>query len=128
MHRFSVATMILPFLLLTGCASAVGSGGRTLGAGGQATLSAGESVTLPDASTLTYVGVTSDSRCPPNVQCIQAGEATVAFRHTMGSASHDVELKSRTATTADLGDWRLTLVGLTFDAPPKATVRLDAAR
>lgn len=128
MTRLALATFALPFALLAGCASAVGSGGASLGEGAQATLSVGDTVTLPDASTLTYVGVTSDSRCPPNVQCIQAGEATVAFRHVMGGASHDIELKSRTAASADLGGQRLVLTGLTFDAPPKATVRLEASR
>lgn len=32
-----------------------------------------------DAGTLRYVAVTSDSRCPPDVQCVWAGDATVAF-------------------------------------------------
>lgn len=117
---------LLPLLLLAGCASA-GAGGRLLAAGASATLAAGETVALPDGSPLTYFGVRSDSRCPPKVQCIQAGSATVAFRHG-GAAGHEFLLETGKTTTADLGAWRLTLVGLDFDSPPKATVRIDPAR
>ena len=115
---------LLPLLLLAGCASA-GAGGRLLAAGTPATLAAGETVALPDSSPLTYLGVRSDSRCPPKVQCIHAGSATVAFRHGSG---HEILLETGKTTTADLGAWRLTLVGLDFDSPPKATVRIDPAR
>ena len=130
MPRSALVPFLLP-ILLAGCASTAGAAsGRSLAAGAQATLAAGDTVTLPDASTLTYVGVASDSRCPPGVQCIQAGEAVVTFRHTDHGAAHEVQLRSGAATgttTADLGRWRLALVSLTFDSPPKATVRLDPA-
>jgi hypothetical protein len=122
MPRLPITSALLPLVLLAGCATASG-GGRALSPGTPATLSAGESVTLPDASTLTYVGVTSDSRCPPNVQCIQAGSAVVAFRH----ATHDFTLETPKSMSTDLGAWRLTLVSLDFASPPKATVRVDAA-
>lgn len=126
--RLSLASMLVPLALLAGCASAAGGGGgRTLAAGGSATLSVGESVRLPDASTLTYAGVTSDSRCPPKVQCIQAGEAVVAFRHADAAGSHDLQLRTGDDTGASLAGGRLVLAALTFDAPPKATVRLDPA-
>ncbi|WP_133501522.1 hypothetical protein [Cognatilysobacter terrigena] len=125
MPRF--ATAFLPLLLLAGCASAgAGSGGRTLAAGTPVTLAAGETVTLPDATTLTYVGVTSDSRCRPDVQCIQAGTAIVAFRHSMGGMAHDVVLDSLKAPSAELGStWSLVLVKLDFASPPNATIRVD---
>ncbi|AXK72362.1 hypothetical protein DWG18_08805 [Lysobacter sp. TY2-98] len=124
MRRF--ATAFLPMLLLAGCASAGAGGGRSLAAGTPATLATGDTVTLPDASTLTYVGVTSDSRCRPNVQCIQAGTAIVAFKHAMGGMTHDVVLDSGKAPAADLGDtWRLVLVSLDFASPPNATIRVD---
>ncbi len=116
---------LLPLALLAGCATA--GDARVLVAGTEATLSVGETVALPDASRLTYVGVTSDSRCRPDVQCIQAGNAVVAFRHVAGADSHDVAVDTRQGT-ADLGAWRLTLASLDFSAPPKATVRIDAAR
>lgn len=116
---------LLPLALLAGCATA--GDARVLVAGAEATLSVGETVTLPDASRLTYVGVTSDSRCRPDVQCIQAGNAVVAFRHAAGAESHEVSVDTRQGT-ADLGSWRLTLASLDFSAPPKATVRIDAAR
>jgi len=121
-----IASALFPLLLLAGCATTGAGSGRTLAAGMPATLATGDTVTLPDATTLTYVGVSSDSRCPPNVQCIQAGTAIVAFRHSMGGMSHDVVLDSGKAPTADLGDtWRLTLVKLDFASPPNATIRVD---
>ena len=130
MPRSALVPFLLP-ILLAGCASTAGAAsGRSLAAGAQATLAAGDTVTLPDASTLTYVGVASDSRCPPGVQCIQAGEAVVAFRHVDRGATHDLQLRSGAATgatSAELGRWRLVLVSLDFGAPPKATVRLDPA-
>lgn len=117
-----ITTALLPLVLLAGCATAMG-GGRTLAAGMPATLSPGESVALPDATVLIYVGVASDSRCRPNVQCIQAGSAVVQFRH----GSHDFTLETGKSTTTDLGQWRLSLVSLDFSAPPRATVRVDPA-
>ncbi|GAB1595431.1 hypothetical protein [Lysobacter claricitrinus] len=121
-----LASAFLPLLLLAGCASAGAGGGHTVAAGTPVTLAKGETITLPDASTLTYVDVNSDSRCPPNVQCIQAGTAIVGFRHSMGGMSHDVVLDSAKSPTADLdATWRLTLVTLDFASPPNATVRVD---
>ena len=114
-------TTLLPLVLLAGCATATG-GGRALTPGTPATLSAGDSVVLPDASTLTYSGVSSDSRCPPKVQCIQAGSAVVGFRH----GSREFTLEAAKSNTTDVGAWRLTLVSLDFASPPNATVRIDA--
>ena len=34
---------------------------------------------LPDGSTLKYVSVPQDSRCPPNARCIRAGDADIEF-------------------------------------------------
>ena len=124
MPRFAIA--FAPVLLLAGCATAGAGGSRSLSAATPATLATGETVTLPDASTLTYVGVSSDSRCRPDVQCIQAGTAIVAFRHSMGGMSHDVVLDSGKAPSADLGaTWKLVLVSLDFSSPPNATIRVD---
>ena len=116
---------LFPLVLLAGCASA--GGARTLAPGSDATLAPGDAVTLPDASQLTYVGTTSDSRCRPDVQCIHAGNATVAFRHAAGASSREVRIDTRDGR-AELGDWWLTLVSLDFAAPPNATVRVDAVR
>lgn len=122
MPRLPITAALLSLTLLAGCATAMG-GSRALTPGMPATLSPGDSVTLPDASMLTYVGVSSDSRCPPTVQCIQAGSAVVGFRH----GSHDFTLETNKTMTTDLGMWRLTLVSLDFSSPPQATVRIDAA-
>lgn len=121
------AALLLPALVaLSACASAGAGSGRTLSPGSDVTLATGESVALPDASRLAYVGVRSDSRCPPKVQCIQAGNATVVFRHDAAGASKEIVLVTGRQDRADVGPWRLTLVSLDFASPPSATVRLDA--
>ncbi len=47
----------------------------------------GESVKIPgDTTTVKFTDVTADSRCPANVQCVWAGEATIAL--TVGGTQH----------------------------------------
>ncbi|HEV8123050.1 MAG TPA: hypothetical protein VGP80_02320 [Gemmatimonadales bacterium] len=54
------------------------NGGAELGK--DFTLRPGESVRLAGSrSTLTFVAVPEDSRCPPTVQCIWAGNAKLSF-------------------------------------------------
>jgi hypothetical protein len=60
------------------------------------TLKAGESVTVgPERVQVGFSRVTSDSRCPRDVQCIQAGEASVLATVTPpGGATAQLELKT----------------------------------
>lgn len=60
----------------------------TIAYGTPFTLAVGQSATLPDRSALRYVGTIDDSRCPPDVQCIWAGDAEARFEwHAQGSSS-----------------------------------------
>lgn len=120
-------------LLLTATAivalGACASGGSTGATPGQAfSLSPGESVQLPDRATLRYVRVSQDSRCPPGVQCIRAGDADVVFEFTpAGGHASEVNVNLPESPDAAMQAWRLRLLSLEFGDAPRATVRVDAA-
>src|SRR5690606_12852426 len=86
MHALLAAAL----LAMAGCNS-VASGSRDAPATGRAASVAtiadgstfhmrpGQSVRLADGSTLRYERLANDSRCMPDVQCVWAGDAEVAF-------------------------------------------------
>jgi hypothetical protein len=116
--------------LLATCAlmalSACATGGVTPGQ--DFAMATGERVALPDASTLHYLGIANDSRCPPDVQCIRAGDADVLFDYAVaaGAPARVVLNTERTRATA-IGRWRLQLLDLAPGPSPRVSVRIDAA-
>ncbi|GAB3388485.1 hypothetical protein [Lysobacter fragariae] len=107
--------------LASGCAS---GGGITPGS--EFTMTVGAQVTLPDAATLRYTGIANDSRCPPDVQCIRAGDADVLFAFTPhGGAGIRITLNTERTLSAQVGGWQLQLVSLVPGGSPRATVRID---
>jgi hypothetical protein len=96
--------------------------------GSDFTMTAGEQVSLPDASRLHYIGIANDSRCPPDVTCIRAGDADVLFDHAAdGGAPSRIALNTERTRSAALGKWQLQLVGLApRGTPPAVTLRIDA--
>jgi hypothetical protein len=120
MLRFTALALLI---LLSGCA--------TTGAvivDSDFTMPAGGKVSLPDASTLRYIGIANDSRCPPDVMCIRAGDADVLFDHAAkGNAASRITLNTERQRSAILGRWQLHLVDLaTRGAPPVVTLRISA--
>lgn len=113
---------------LAGCASHGGTGPVPLGQ--PVAIATGHEVTLPAGARLRFVGITDDSRCPAEVQCIHAGDATAAFEFTPAAAASE----GVTLNTADrppvarIGPWRLQLLELGRGDAPKATVRIDPAQ
>jgi hypothetical protein len=91
------------------------------------TMHAGERVALADSSTLRYVRVINDSRCPPGVQCIWAGDAEVAFEWTSGSgAVTSFSLHTgKDPRQQVVGERRLTLTSLARGDAPAAELRID---
>lgn len=75
----------------------------------------GQSASLPDGK-LRYIRIVNDSRCPPNVQCVWAGDAVIALQWTPSTGSGKaVELHlnpSAGTQQADLSTRRVTFVGL----------------
>lgn len=111
-------------VLLAGCASSSG-----VVAGRDFVLAPGTRAVLPDAATLHYLGIANDSRCPPAVHCIRAGDADVLFDVVAaGQPAARVLLNTERRRAADLGAWRLELVDLAPGALPRATLRLEARR
>jgi hypothetical protein len=90
-------------------------------------MAVGQRVSLPDAATLHYIGIANDSRCPPRVQCIRAGDADVLFDYTPGSGTAArIVLNTERTRSSSLGAWRLQLLDLARGAAPRATLRIDA--
>lgn len=120
MLRFTALAVLT---LLSGCATTgavIADSDFTMAVGGQ--------VSLPDASTLRYVGIANDSRCPPDVMCIRAGDADVLFDYAANSnAAARIALNSERQRSAALGRWQLQLVDLaTRGTPPVVTLRINA--
>ena len=115
------ALALLPCLLLVACASA----GRTMSPGQPTVLRPGDSVSLPDAAVLRYLGVSADSRCRPDVQCIRAGDADVALAYTAPGAASRSMMINTDAPAADVGGWHLRLLSLEFGASPRVTLQVD---
>lgn len=121
---------LLP-LLFTACASSATDPGkqRAIAAGETFTMATGEQVALADAGTLRYLRVAGDSRCPPDVQCVWAGDAEVVFEWA-GNGAPPETFSLHTGLgdrSRDLGPHRLTLESLARGDAPQATLRIDAA-
>ena len=116
-------TALAALALLSGCAT-----DGVVVTGNDFTMAASEQVSLPDASRLRYIGIANDSRCPPDVMCIRAGDADVLFDHaTAGSTPSRIALNTERTRSATLGKWQLQLVGLASrGTPPSVTLRIDA--
>ena len=118
-------------LLMSGCSSAPaadgGTSGRMIADGSSFAMQPDETVTLSDRSTLRYVNVKSDSRCRPDVQCIHAGNAVLAFesRPSAGSAQSFELNSSDQPNSRDLGGMQVTLESLSFDAAPRAQLKVE---
>ena len=89
----------------------------------------GQRIALPDGATLRYLEVAADSRCPPGVQCIRAGDADVVFEFT--AARHGppsrITVNTDPPATAIIGKWQLRLLALAFGESPLVTVQIDPA-
>ena len=90
---------LLALLAVVGCAA---SPSTTQGVplGSEFSLKPGETAEVQSTGLrVTFLGVRSDSRCPADVLCIQAGDAVVGLR--VGTA--EVELRSNSAPEAAVG-------------------------
>lgn len=115
---------------LSACSTVVGGSGRMIADGQPFSMAPGARVMLADRSQLRYLRLVADSRCPPGVQCIRAGDAEVALQWTApGGALQEFSLKTPAPAQAqarDLGARRLTLVALARGDAPRAQLRIDA--
>ncbi|MEP6633963.1 MAG: hypothetical protein ABJA62_07105 [Luteimonas sp.] len=100
---------------------------HSVSAGQAFTMQPGEDVVLSDHSSLHYASVKADSRCPPDVRCIWAGDAEVIFtRAADGGASETFSLHTgQGARDRDFDSGKLTLVSLARGTDPQAELRWD---
>jgi hypothetical protein len=91
--RFAVTFLSL-FLCPLACASNPPGQSPTDNSGTRVVLAPGEARPIPETdSTLTFVRVVADSRCPTGVTCIREGDAAVLVRiDVRGSAATDLTL------------------------------------
>ena len=89
----------------------------------------GQRIVLPDGATLRYLEVAADSRCPPGVQCIRAGDADVVFEFTAARQGPPSRITVNTdpPATAGTGQWRLRVLALAVGESPLVTVQIDPA-
>lgn len=129
----SLATLLLLALAACGTAPAGDSPGpgamNPVADGTPFTLLPQQDVTLADQSRLRFMEVANDSRCRPGQQCIWAGDAELVFQWQPASGAS--ETFSLHTTKGDkvhaIGERRLSLLSLTFDGPPAASLRVDRA-
>lgn len=148
MNRTSSSHLFLSALLplsLAACASGAtgtpveggssGSGGGggndsgiTVTDGTEFTLAPGASATLADDSRLHYVRLVNDSRCPPDKQCVWAGDAIVAFQWTPASGvAQEFELHTGLEPRSQtIGTRTISLKSLARSDQPEATLLVEA--
>ena len=124
-RSFVPATLIL----LAACSTVAGER-RAVPAGQPFDLRPGDTAALADGGTLRYERLVNDSRCPPDVQCIWAGDAELAFAWTPRGAETD-RFSLHTKPGGELHPLdaarRLRLVSLTRGDAPVATLQVDPA-
>jgi hypothetical protein len=116
--RFRTAAGLLAIVLMAACAPLAGSpaeGAQSASINQPFTVKAGTSATVgTERVVVLFERVLSDSRCPKDVQCIQAGEAVVRTRVTLrGQEPETVDLSTNPrANTAEVGTYVLELTAL----------------
>ncbi len=123
-HSLALATVLLP--ALASCASASTAPRAMLAVGASITLQPGERATLPDGSTLRYVAVAADSRCPEKTQCIWAGDADLLFELVKtGKAPEQFHLHTGTEPKSFHASGHIIFLdAVTRGSEARATVRL----
>ena len=90
-------------------------------------LTPGQSAQLADASRIQYLRLVNDSRCPPDVQCVWAGDAVIALRWTPATGdAQDFELHTMPRQRAFVvGKRTITLQALERGDAPRATLQVQ---
>lgn len=124
---------LLPLSLAACASSTAGASGAadtaTSAADGTPfTLQPGQVATLADDSRLHYARLVSDSRCPPDVQCVWAGDAIIALQWTpAGGGAQAFELHTGLEPRSQaIGTRSVTLQALARGDQPEATLQVDA--
>ena len=133
MNRFVrmilVACAMLP---LVACSTVVAAPPQPTPSSGDAheyQLRPGEQIAVGDAGRLRYERLVNDSRCRPDVQCVWAGDAEVAFEWipTTGARKSFSLHTGVEPRQQSLDGSHLVLVSLDRGPAPAATVRFEPA-
>ena len=126
---FAIPAFALALAACTTAPASPAADANRVADGASVTLAPGQSAQLADDSRIDYIKLVSDSRCRPDVQCVWAGDATLAMRWTPASgAAQDFELHTTLQPKSfDAGDRSITLQSLERGDAPKATLQVDAA-
>lgn len=131
MRNIISASLMLSSLLplsLAACASTATGSEAAIVDGTDFDMQVGQTVTLADSSRLRYLRVVNDSRCPPGVHCVWAGDAIVAFEWSPpGGSAQGFELHTGLEPRSHaIGARRLVLKSLERGSSPSADLRVEA--
>jgi hypothetical protein len=89
-------------------------------------LQAGSTARLPDGLLVGFRGVSSDSRCPTDVVCVWAGDATARIQATVGRmAWTGFDLHSTLEPkAATFREWKIRLIAV--EPSPRSTEQIPA--
>ncbi|MEO5827285.1 MAG: hypothetical protein ABIQ48_01500 [Luteimonas sp.] len=123
-----IATAILLLGAFAANAAGVRINGPRLSAGDTFSMRPETSVAVPGSGSLRYLKVTADSRCKPDVQCVSAGNAEVAFEWHGSDGSHDVFSlhTGKGQASHAIGQHRLSLLSLDHSTTYEVQLQLDA--
>lgn len=99
----------------------------TVADGAPFTMQVGDMVKLADSSQLRYLRLIKDSRCPPDVRCVWAGDAIVEFSWTPeGGEASKFELHTGLEPRSHaIGERKLVLDALERGGAPAATLKVE---
>lgn len=112
-------------LALAGCVTGPDARALAMHPGAVVVLRPGQVARLPDSTRLEYVGLRSDSRCPPGVVCVHAGwaEVDVRVRGADGATSSAVLSTRAGIPEVVAAGWRFELVEIGRGPSPPAHLR-----
>jgi hypothetical protein len=127
------SVIAIPVLVLAGCSAAatgVRAGGPHLSDGDSFRMRPGTSVSVAGEGSLHYLEVANDSRCMPDVQCVWAGDAEVAFEwRPDGGGTDAFSLHTGKGDKSHpIGSHVLVLAGLERGSAPVAQLTLEARK
>jgi hypothetical protein len=114
LRRFCfLLSLALGIALLSGCSSALKAF-----PGSEFTLSMGQNARIASESMeIKFIAVTEDSRCPKNVQCIQAGKVSCDVEISKDGTKGNI-LLTQTGLTDNSGEYTYPNYAIVFDVSP----------
>lgn len=120
-----VCLLFFPYLLVS-CASMPGDDSEAVEKSelkaSEFILSEGERVSFKD-TTLEFLDIANDSRCPKGAQCVAEGDATLSFIYSTPTSAESFSLSTSANSVRQFGD--ITIGLMSFDPLPTEDAKLD---